>query len=155
MKKKTIIIILIFVLFLFSFEDIYNFIFETFIFEIPIGYIDKEEYYDKTGFTEFMDYSKYIYPYEISYGDKYKIITKDNIGMVKDYFLDFSFTLSEELEKVYDFDESIITEGDYVRINCVKENENKLSTYYGKYEDLEIMYFDKETRTLYFIRKFY
>lgn len=102
-----------------------------------------------------MDYSKYIYPYEISYGDKYKIITKDNIGMVKDYFLDFSFTLSEELEKVYDFDESIITEGDYVRINCVKENENKLSTYYGKYEDLEIMYFDKETRTLYFIRKFY
>ena len=155
MKKKNVIIILL-ILLLFNFKSIYEFLGKTLFCGIPMGYIDKEEYYQEDGFQDYIDYAKYIYPFKsmIIYNHKYEKITKDNIDKIKEYFLEFSFSLSKELKKVYDFDENIISEGDYVRIKCVKEYKDNL-TIFGKYEDLEILYFDIETKTLYYISKFY
>jgi len=123
---------------------------------MPIGYIEKEEYYDETGFTEFMDYAKYVYPFKsiISYNKKYEILKENNIDKVRDYFSDFSFSLSNELEGVYDFDEDIITEGDYVRVQNA-EQFNYPSGSFGNYTNLTIFYFDVETLTLYYIHKNY
>lgn len=124
------------------------------LYGIPIGFKDKEEYYDEQGFREYTDYAKYIYSSKsiITNNRKYEIITNDNIDNVKSFFSDFSLSMREELEDVYNFDENIITVGDYVRIKDVKEYPSNLPTLY-KYHSYTIYYFDVDTLTLYYIHK--
>ena len=88
--------------------------------DIPKGYVKSEEYFDKEGIQDSSDYAKYIYNDE-------KVI-----------------------EGIYDFDTSIITEGDYVRIET-KEGEEIGDSTYGKYDNYSVYFFDRETLTLYYI----
>lgn len=120
------------------------------VIDIPKGYIKSEEYFDKEGIQDFSDYAKYIYDNEevIVNDDKYKKISFDDIENIRSYFDDFSRVI--RLEGIYDFDTSIITEGDYVRIET-KEGEEIGDSTYGKYDNYSVYFFDRETLTLYYI----
>lgn len=121
--------------------------------EIPKGYTDKEEHYDQDGFQDYTDYAKYIYPsQEIIINDsEYEKITKDDIENIEGYFENFRnwMRVCNRLDE-YDFDESIINEGDYIRIKT-KEGQKIGDSKYEKYENYSIYYFDLETLTLYYI----
>lgn len=121
------------------------------IVEIPKGYNYKEEYYDENGFQDYTDYAKYIYPSQsvIINNDNYKKITKEDIEDIKGYFNDFRNWMSSRLDE-YDFDDSMINEGDYVRIRT-KEGEKIGNSQYNKYDNYSIYFFDIETLTLYYI----
>lgn len=117
---------------------------------IPKGYVKSEEYFDKEGIQDSSDYAKYIYDNEevIVNDDKYKKIGSDDIDNIKSYFDDF-YSVAK-LEGIYDFDTSIITDGDYVRIKTKEGKEIGDSTY-GKYDNYSVYFFDRETLTLYYI----
>lgn len=118
--------------------------------DIPKVYIKSEEYFDKEGLQDSSDYAKYIYNDEkvIVNDDKYKKISEDDIENIRSYFDDFYGVI--RLEGIYDFDTSIITEGDYVRIET-KEGEEIGDSTYGKYDNYSVYFFDRETLTLYYI----
>lgn len=118
--------------------------------DIPKGYVKSEEYFDKEGIQDSFDYAKYIYNDEkvIVNDDKYKKISSDDIENIRSYFDDFYGVI--RLEGIYDFDTSIITEGDYVRIET-KEGEEIGDSTYGKYDNYSVYFFDRETLTLYYI----
>ena len=50
----------------------------------------------------------------------------------------------------YDFNESIINEGDYVKIKT-KEGQPIGNSKYKKYDNYNVYFFDSETKTLYYI----
>ena len=118
--------------------------------DIPKGYVKSEEYFDKEGIQDSSDYATYIYNDEkvIVNDDKYKKISSDDIENIRSYFDDFYGVI--RLEGIYDFDTSIITEGDYVRIET-KEGEEIGDSTYGKYDNYSVYFFDRETLTLYYI----
>lgn len=118
--------------------------------DIPKGYIKSEEHFDKDGMQDYSDYAKYIYDNEevITNNKEYKEITIDDIDNVVGYFDDFYGVI--KLEGIYDFDTSIITQGDYVRIKT-KEGEKIGNSVYGKYDNYSVYFFDKESLTLYYI----
>lgn len=120
------------------------------VIDIPKGYVKSEEYFDKEGIQDYSDYAKYIYDNEevIINDDKYKKISEDDIENIRSYFDDFSRVI--RLEGIYDFDTSIITDGDYVRIKT-KEGEEIGDSTYGKYDNYSVYFFDRETLTLYYI----
>ena len=116
--------------------------------DIPKGYVKSEEYFDKEGIQDYSDYAKYIYDNEevIVNDNKYKKIGVDDIENIVSYFDDFYGVV--RFDEIYDFDTSIITEGDYVRIKT-KEGEKMGDSTYGKYDNYSVYFFDKETLTLY------
>ena len=118
--------------------------------DIPKGYVKSEEYFDKEGIQDYSDYAKYIYDNEevIVNDNKYKKIGVDDIENIVSYFDDFYGVV--RFDEIYDFDTSIITEGDYVRIKT-KEGEKMGDSTYGKYDNYSVYFFDKETLTLYYI----
>lgn len=121
--------------------------------EIPKGYTDKEEHYEQDGFQDYTDYAKYIYPSTeiIVNNNEYGKVTKEDILIIKGYFENFHNWMKtyNRLDE-YDFDESIINEGDYIRIKT-KEGKKIGDSKYEKYDNYSIYYFDIETLTLYYI----
>lgn len=122
------------------------------IVEIPKGYTYKEEYYDENGFQDYTDYAKYIYPSQsvIINNDDYKKITKEDIESIKGYFNNFRNWMTSSRLDEYDFYDSMINEGDYVRIKT-KEGEKIGNSQYNKYDNYSVYFFDIETLTLYYI----
>ena len=120
---------------------------------IPKGYIEKYEFYDTEGFQDYTDYAKYIYKDEnkVIKSDGYKEITIDDVENIKGYFDNFKgwMEAASRLDE-YDFDGSIINEGDYVRI-VTKEGQPIGNSYYKKYDNYNVYFFDTETKTLYYI----
>ena len=120
---------------------------------IPNGYIDKYEYYQKDGFQDYTDYAKYIYSSkdDVIKDKKYKKILSKDVDDIKGYFDDFSLSMeSSNRMDEYDFDDSIISEGDYVRVET-KEVEKVGDYEYGKYENYSVYFFDVDSLTLYYI----
>lgn len=121
--------------------------------EIPKGYINQQEFYDENGFQDYTDYAKYIYSTQdiIVNNNKYKKITTEDAENIKCYFENFHSRMkaSNRLDE-YDFDESIINEGDYIRIKT-KEGQKIGDSRYEKYDNYSIYFFDIETFTLYYI----
>ena len=96
----------------------------------------------------FKSFDGYAFEKVIVNDDKYKKISSDDIENIRSYFDDFYGVI--RLEGIYDFDTSIITEGDYVRIET-KEGEEIGDSTYGKYDNYSVYFFDRETLTLYYI----
>ena len=146
-KKKYIILIIFIFLIILS-----VLIPETLFYGIPIGYIDKEEYYQEDGFQDYTDYAKYTYSSDIFIKINYKFrkLKEEDIDNIKGYFDNFDYYVRKEWASKYKFDKSIITEGDYVRIKT-KEGEPRANLTYGKYDYYSIYLFDIETLTLYYI----
>lgn len=146
LKKLLIIFIIITIIVLISMS-------QSDIEGIPKGYTKKYEYYDKDGFQDYTDYAKYIYKDNnvIIKNNDYKQIKEGDIENIKEYFEEFYNVMkSQKRLKEYDFDESIISEGDYVRIKT-KEGQKIGNSTYKKFDNYSIYFFDKETSTLYYI----
>ena len=89
--------------------------------DAPIGYYDKQEYFDKDGFQDYTDYCKYYYTekddIKFSENEDYCYIGgKEDISEVVNYFEDFEVWMLPERADEYDFNKSQITIGDYVYI---------------------------------------
>ena len=94
--------------------------------DIPKGYTEKEEYYDKNGVQDYTDYAKYTYKTKDIIGSNkdYNKVTTDDINNITEYFDDFKSVMeSKDRLKEYDFDVTKITEGDFFRIKT-KEGES-------------------------------
>lgn len=121
--------------------------------DIPKGYTEKEEYYDKDGVQDYTDYAKYIYESKdiIENNKDYNKVTTDDINNITEYFNDFRSVMeSKDRLKEYDFDVTKITEGDFFRIKT-KEGESIGDSKYEKFDNYTLYFFDTETLTLYYI----
>ena len=120
---------------------------------IPLGYIDKMEYFDENSFQDYTDYCVYLYDSADSFiaNQNYHKITADEIDNIKSYFENFqSWMEASDRIAQYDFDENCINESDYVRIET-KEGESIGTGKYGKFDNYTIYFFDCESLTLYYI----
>lgn len=120
---------------------------------IPKGYIEKHEFYDEHGFQDYTDYAKYIYSDNSNFinNDEYQKLSNNDIDNIKGYFRNFKgwMEAAGRLDE-YDFDQSIINEGDYVKIKTL-EGQPIGNSKYKKYDDYSVYFFDSETKTLYYI----
>ena len=120
---------------------------------IPWGYVGKEEHFDPYGWQDYTDYCKYRYwsviPFQLD--ARYHIVSEDEITNIIDYFDNFMSWMraSDRLDE-YDFDPACINAGDYIHIDT-KEGEPIGQRHYGRYECYTLCFFDRETRTLYYI----
>lgn len=115
--------------------------------EIPEGYIDKDEHYQQNGFQDYTDYAKYVYSDAkiIKNNSNYKEVTNDDIIKIQKYFDEtYTWLEKENRSNEFDFDNSCINQGDYVRIIDKYENDSNTTNY-------SIYFFDIETLTLYYV----
>ena len=122
-------------------------------YEIPKGYIDKEEYIDPHGGQDFTDYCKYYYPNDgvPAIHKNYQEVCEADFEEIQGYFSDFARRMeTEDREGEYDFDPACITPGDYVRIRT-KEGTPIGDSYYQKYDNYTVWFFDTEDCVLYYI----
>ena len=125
---------------------------------IPKGYIEKYEYWDEEGFQDYTDYAKYIYSNKdiVIMSDGFKIVKEEDIDRIKEYFENF-YDCMKSLGRLdqYDFKIEQINEGDYIMEKKVEKwNTTYESTFPKEHEFLinySILYFDTETKTLYYI----
>ena len=122
--------------------------------DLPKGYTSKEEFLDKNGWQDYTDYCKYYYnSTSVIENSQYRMITESDIEEIKGYFSNFRgwMEAGNRLEE-YDFDDSSITEGDYVFIET-KEGEpiGKAGHTYGKYDNYTVYFFDVESCVLFYI----
>lgn len=119
------------------------------------GYVDKAEFFDEDGFQDYTDYCKYIYDEngkeKFSKSNIYRRVDAGEIEDIKGYFENFEMCMeSMGRSTEYDFNDKCISEGDYVFINT-KEGIAIGNSYYRKYDDYTVYFFDTESRTLYYI----
>lgn len=118
------------------------------------GYIDKEEHFDKEGFQDYTDYCKYYYEYSNNLfleNDIYSVVTNEDIENIRSYFTNFkSWMDTADRADEYDFDDSCISEGDYIYIKT-KEGEQIGNSNYKKFNNYSIYFYDTESATLFYI----
>lgn len=118
------------------------------------GYIDKEEYFDKEGFQDYTDYCKYYYEESNNLfleSNIYSGVTEYNLENIRSYFTNFeSWMDSSDRSDEYDFDDSCISEGDYIYIKT-KEWESSGDSKYTKFADYNVYFYDTESATLFYI----
>ena len=121
---------------------------------IPDGYTKKEEHWDTWGFQDATDYCKYFYenaePFEND--PDFSRVTSGDIENLSEYFDDFQqwVAASGWLEEVYDFNTDCITNGDYFLIKTL-EGKPIGDSYYEKFDNYSVYFFDTETCILYYI----
>ena len=118
---------------------------------IPDGYISSETYNDPDGFRDYTDYHKYFYDSSEKFEDNknFSEVTVEEIENIKSYcdnFRDWMQAL-DRLDE-FDFDESSITAGDYVRIvtDDADDNVDELA----KFDNYTLYFFDTQSLTLYY-----
>lgn len=119
------------------------------------GYYDKVECYDNDGFQDYTDYCKYFYTEEydekFSKNKLYSLVSEDDIENILSYFRNFREWMNvSNRSGEYDFDNDIITTGDYVYIDS-KEGKKIGSSYYEKFDDYNVYLYDIDSHTLYYI----
>ncbi|MBR5345699.1 MAG: hypothetical protein IK127_07720 [Clostridia bacterium] len=120
---------------------------------IPAGFVSKEEHFDPHGFQDYTDYCKYQYTSTEPFrkDTRYHFITDDEIENVSGYFEDFyRWMKTENRLDEYDFNQTCISAGDYVLIKT-KEGEPIGDSYYEKYDNYTLYFFDTESLTLFYI----
>lgn len=122
--------------------------------EVLKGYIGKEEYFDKNGFQDYTDYCKYYYNESNNLfveNDKYSLVKMEDIENIRSYFTDFESWMKEaNRDNEYDFNDSCISEGDYIYIKT-KEGKSIGDSIYKKFDDYSIYFYDVESATLFYI----
>ena len=120
---------------------------------IPSGYTEKEEHYDPNGFQDYTDYCKYRYASADPFrnDERYHAVTAEETKAIIGYFSDFEgWMRSADRYDEYDFDWRCVNEGDYVFIMS-KEGRPIGQSYYGKYDNYTVYFFDTESMILYYI----
>ena len=112
----------------------------------PAGFTAKDEHFDPEGFQDFTDYCKYYYPDASGFekDSSFVSVADEGVNRVKGFFKNFRewMETSGRLDE-YDFDDSIITPDDLVRI--------ELKEHLSIYDDYDVYFFDRGTNTLYYI----
>lgn len=110
------------------------------------GYYEKEEHFQKDGFQDHTDYCKYFYKKsdndKFINSTKYEIVKEENIESLKNYFNDTrKFMNMEGRSNDFDFDNDIISTGDYYYLDLKEPGYNNYNVYF----------YDIETHVLYYI----
>lgn len=146
MKKIILLIILLLTMVGCSFKD------EA----ILDGYYDSNEYFSKTAFQDWTDYCKYYYEekYDKDFINNklYSRVANDDVENIAGYFNDLKkWMVIENRQHEFDFENDIISPGDYVYIKT-KEGQRKMENKkYQKYDVYSVYLYDIDTHTLYYI----
>ncbi len=110
------------------------------------GYYEKEEYFQEDGFQDHTDYCKYFYKKldddKFINNIKYEIVKEENIEGLKGYFGDTRNWMNiEGRSKEFDFNNDIISIGDYYYLDLKESGYNNYNVYF----------YDIETHILYYI----
>lgn len=117
---------------------------------------ESKEFYTDHGFQDYTDYAKYIYDnisiQDLESSEYFKIITADDVEEIRlhiDDFEEWVEVCGGELKENYDFDKTVVTEGDFFYIET-KDGEPVGQGTYGKFDNYSVYYFDVDTQILYY-----
>ena len=117
---------------------------------------ESNEFYTNDGFQDYTDYAKYIYDnitiQDLKSSEYFTITTADDVEEILSYIDDFEGWVEVcggELQENYDFDKSIVSEGDFFYIET-KEGEPIGQRTYRKFENYDVYYFDVDAQILYY-----
>lgn len=124
----------------------------TFGQRVPKGYINAEEHFDTEGFQDYTDYCKYYYQDKsaVEKDARYNRVSKADIAAISNYFAHFWSSAATNVANAYDFNPDSISEGDYVLIET-KEGKPIGDSFYGKYDNYSVYFFDTDSCVLYYI----
>lgn len=113
-------------------------------------------FYTSGGFQDYTDYAKYTYDsitvQDLVSSTYFNETSAKDIQEITLYIQDFEEwvkTVGGELMQNYDFDRTILSEGDYFYI-ATKEGEPIGNSAYRKFDSYDIYYFDIDTQILYY-----
>ena len=119
-------------------------------------YESKEFYTNEDSFQDYTDYAKYIYDnitiQDLEFSECFTVITVDDVDEITSYIDDFEGWVElcgGDLKQNYDFDKSIVTEGDFFYLDT-KYGEKIGQKIYGKFDNYSVYYFDIDTQILYY-----
>ena len=117
---------------------------------------ESKEFYTIEGFQDYTDYAKYIYDnitiQDLESSEYFTITTADDVENIILFIEDFEGWVEAcggELKENYDFDKSIVSEGDFFYIET-KEGEPIGQRTYRKFENYDVYYFDVDAQILYY-----
>lgn len=124
----------------------------TFGQRVPKGYINAEEHFDTESFQDYTDYCKYYYQDKsaVEKDARYNRVSKADIAAISNYFAHFWSSAATNVANAYDFNPDSISEGDYVLIET-KEGTPIGDSFYGKYDNYSVYFFDTDSCVLYYI----
>ncbi|MBQ7047284.1 MAG: hypothetical protein IJN85_06065 [Oscillospiraceae bacterium] len=111
--------------------------------------------FSSESFGDYTDYSKYTYnesgEKRFEESELYSEVTSEDIENIKSYFDNFR-KWAEAIDRLddFDFDNSLITEGDFFFIET-KEGEKISDTVYEKFDNYSVYLYDSETDILFYI----
>lgn len=115
------------------------------------GY-ESKVFYTSGGFQDFTDYAKYTFDsievQDLESSAYFYTLTADDVKETLLYIENFEKWVKacgDELEQNYDFDKSIISEGDFVHIR----NKNKNDETSRKFDNYDVYFFDIQGQILY------
>ena len=117
---------------------------------------ESKEFYTNDGFQDYTDYAKYIYDnitiQDLESSEYFTITTADDVENIILFIEDFEGWVEVcggELKENYDFNKTIITDGDFFYIDT-KEGESIGQGTYGKFDNYSVYYFDVDAQILYY-----
>lgn len=117
---------------------------------------EMKEYYTSGGFQDFTDYAEYSYdgitPQDLESSKYFTITTVEDVEEILLHINNFKKRVKAcggELMENYDFDESIVTDGDYFYIKS-KHGEPIGQGIYNKFDNYTVYYFDVDKQILYY-----
>ena len=117
---------------------------------------ESKELYTNDGFQDYTDYAKYTYDnisiQDLESSEYFTITTADDVENIILFIEDFEGWVEAcggELKENYDFDKTIITDGDFFYIDT-KEGESIGQGTYGKFDNYSVYYFDVDAQILYY-----
>lgn len=117
---------------------------------------ESREFYTSGGFQDYTDYAKYFYDsitaQDLESSEHFTVTTDEDVEEILLHIDDFERAVAvtaEELKENYDFDRSIVTEGDYFCIET-KYGEPIGQGTYDKFDNYSVYYFDIDAQILYY-----
>ena len=113
-------------------------------------------FYTSGGVQDFTDYAKYTYDSitteDLSASKYFNVTTAEDVKEILLHIEDFEGrveTVGGELKENYDFDKTVVSEGNYFYIKT-KDGDPIGQGTYGKFDNYTVYYFDFATQTLYY-----
>ena len=117
---------------------------------------ESKSFYTIDGFQDYTDYAKYIYDnitiQDLKSSEYFTMTTANDVEEILLHIDDFEGWVEAcggELKENYDFDKSIVSEGDFFYIET-KEGEPIGQRTYRKFENYDVYYFDVDAQILYY-----
>ena len=117
-----------------------------------------EAFYSSGVFQDFTDYAKYSYdsitPKDFDDSKYFNVTTAEDIKEILLHIKNFEEWVEladDELKENYDFDKTLVSEGDFFYIETKAGEPIGIDQEtYGKFDDYTVYYFDIDTQTLYY-----